>query len=270
MLLRPEEQKVAAAAAGLVVQTHQRLAGFLRRGLTLAQIDAFVAQSLRDLRTRSCFLHYRASGYPPFPSHACMSVNDVIVHGTAGMSLTPLVCGDVVSIDIGVIHQGWIGDAAWTYVIEEATDLARRLCECGKGALKAGIPELKSDAPLSAWARVVETYVERDCGFFCVEGLGGHGYGRTLHAKPFVANAIPRFPGDWPEADHRLRPGQLLAVEPMVAAGTRKIVQKPGTWPIRTADGSLAVHYEHDVLVTTDGPVILTSGLDDLPLIVGH
>ncbi len=269
MTLRADDKAKAGRAAELVVETHRRLARFLRAGQTLAQIDAFVAETLSDLKCKSCFLHYRPAGYPPFPSHSCLSVNDVIVHGTAGMSLTPLTRGDVVSIDIGVLHQGWIGDAAWTYVIEEASEEARKLCECGKGALAVGIPHLRAGRPLADWARAVGTYVEGECGFHCVEGLGGHGYGRTLHSKPFVANVLPRYAGEWPEMEQALKPGQLLAVEPMVAVGTGKIAQRAGSWPIRTADGSLAVHFEHDVLIEEDGPVVLTAGLEELPLIVG-
>ncbi len=112
----------ATAAAQCVVRTHERLVEFLRAGQTLAEVDRFVAETLSDLDCRSAFLRYKIPGHPPFPSHSCLSVNECIVHGTHLMSDHPLEPGDLFSIDIGVNHEGWIGDAAWTYAIEAADD----------------------------------------------------------------------------------------------------------------------------------------------------
>lgn len=268
-MLSDTDLQHATRAAELVVQTHQRLAPALRVGLTLGEIDRVVGETLDQFGTRSAFLRYRTARYPAFPSHACLSVNDVIVHGTAGMSLEPLKRGDVLSIDIGVVHRGWIGDAAWTYILEEGSEEAVRLCRCGMEALRRGVEQLQPGAPLLRWAQTVQQCVEREFGFHCVTGLGGHGYGRVLHDAPHVANAVPPFPGDWPDAQFRLKPGQLLAVEPIIAVGTSRVNQKSRQWPIHTADGSLSVHYEHDVLITEDGPRVLTHGLEDLPMIVG-
>lgn len=237
--------------------------------MTLGEIDRLVGETLAKLGTRSAFLGYRTARYPAFPSHACLSVNDVIVHGTAGMTLDPLKRGDVISIDIGVVYHGWIGDAAWTYILEEATDESRRLCECGIDSLRRGVEQLRPGFPLLRWAEAVQQCVERDYGFHCVSGLGGHGYGRELHTAPHVANSVSPYPGDWPDAQLRLTAPLLLAVEPIIAVGTNRMEQKPRQWPIRTADGSLSVHYEHDVLITEDGPRVLTAGLEDLPMIVG-
>jgi methionyl aminopeptidase len=91
----------------------------------------------------------------------------------------------------------------------------------------------------------------------------------VLHDAPHVANSVPPFPDDWPDANFRLKPGMLLAVEPIIAVGTSSVLQKPRQWPIRTGDGSLSVHYEHDVLITEDAPTVLTTGLEDLPMMVG-
>lgn len=269
LVTTPEDIAGAQAAADLVVEIHRRLVDFLKVGQTLAQIDGFVGEALRDLGTKSAFLNYQTARYPRYPSFACLSPNDVVVHGTAGMTLEPLKRGDLISIDIGVIHQGWIGDAAWTYVFEEATDEVTRLCECGIEALRRGIPELRPGAPLKNWAAAVQQWVEKECGYHCVRGLCGHGYGRKLHTPPSVANSLPRYPGEWQEMNLEIEPGLLIAVEPMVAIGTADLLQEPRKWPIRTADGSLAVHYEHDILVMPDGPRVLTEGLYDLPMIVG-
>ena len=267
--MRPDELQHAARAAEMVVEIHREIAPWLRTGMTLGRIDQRVGELLAQRKVRSAFQGYQLAKYPRFPSHACLSVNDVIVHGMAGMSLDPLKRGDVLSIDIGVIYNGWMGDAAWTYVFEEADDVQRRLCECGVEALRRGVRELQPGARLENWARAVQRCVEGEYGFHCVAGLGGHQYGRRLHEPPHVANALPEYPGDWPDAGYVLEPGLLLAVEPIIAVGTSETTQKPRQWPIRTADGSLAVHYEHDVFITPDGPRVLTAGLEELPLIVG-
>jgi methionyl aminopeptidase len=260
----------AYLAAQCVVRTHERLAEFLRAGLTLAQVDQFVAQTLVDLDCRSAFLHYTMQGHPPFPSHSCLSLNDVVVHGTHTMTAEPLKPGDVLSVDIGVIHERWYGDAAWTYAIEGASDDVLRLLQCGRESLKRGIAAMKVGRPLVDWARAVQGFVEKECGFHLVRGLGGHGYGKKLHGPPFVANVLPTTRSEWPDAWTLIRRGMLLAVEPMLAAGTPYIKASPKKgWPIFTADGSLAVHYEADILMTEEGPRDLTEGMQNLPDIVG-
>lgn len=259
----------AAAAAEKVVETHRRLAEFLTVGQTLAQIDAFVAETLRDLRCKSCFLGYKVPRSPPFPSFACLSPNDCIVHGTAGFTTKPMEEGDILSIDIGVRYRGWIGDAAWTYVFGSMDEERRRLTRCGREAIRKGVETLQPGSVFLNWAKTVQQCVEKDYGFHCVRGLGGHGYGRSLHEPPYVSNAAPSYPGEWPDAMTRIEPGLLIAVEPMIAAGTTKVVQKRGEWPVFTADGSLSCHYEHDVYIGEDGPIVLTEGLEDLPDVVG-
>jgi len=267
--LRQPELDLARDAAQHVVEIHRRLADWLRCGVTLARIDTFVAQQLKDLSCKSCFLGYRSGRLPPFPSYACLSPNDCIVHGTSGFISTPMRPGDILSIDLGVSCQGWIGDAAWTYVFKEMDDSHRRLVTAGKESISAGIAELRPGRPFINFARAVQQCVERKHGLYCVRGLGGHGYGRTLHAPPFIANTAPLHPSEWPDAFTKAQPGMLIAVEPMIAVGSDQIAQKPREWPIYTADGSLSVHYEHDIYIDIDGPVVLTKGLDDLPDIVG-
>jgi methionyl aminopeptidase len=264
------EIESAQAAARRVVETHERLVEFLRAGQTLAEIDRYVAEILSSLDSRSAFLRYRMKGHPPFASHACLSVNDCIVHGTHNMTTQPVRPGDLLSIDIGVVHRGWIGDAAWTYAIEEASEDALGLMQCGREALRRGIAAMKAGRPLIDWAKAIQPYVESECGYYLVRGLGGHGYGHSLHGPPFISNVTPRHPGEWPDAWSSFERGMLLAVEPMIAVGTGEIVSEGKQWPIYTADGSLSVHYEADVLITDDGPIDLTEGMDQLPDVVGN
>ncbi|MFO0828200.1 MAG: type I methionyl aminopeptidase [Phycisphaerales bacterium] len=260
----------AAAAAARVVEVHRRLVDFLRPGQTLAEIDAFVGATLDSMRAKSAFYGYRIRGHPPFPSHACLSVNDCIVHGTHDMTAKPIEPGDVLSIDIGVKYQGWIGDAAWTYAIAAADDVALALMRCGRESLRRGLEAMRPGRPLIDWAKAVQQHVERECRFHLVRGLGGHGYGRELHGPPFISNVVPSYPGEWPDAWKTFTPGMLIAVEPMIALSSSETRSNGREWPIFTADRSLSVHYEADVLITAEGMRDLTAGMSDLPDIVGR
>ncbi len=258
------EESAVYDAAQCVVETHRRLSAWLRMGQTLAQIDDFVAQTLADLDSKSCFLGYRIPKSPPYPNHACLSVNACVVHGTSDAYTEPMKAGDVLKIDIGVLHKGWIGDAAWTYVFGEMTPEVQSLTDCGKESIRLGVEQLRPGKRLIHWARTLQRFVEDKCGYHLVRGLGGHGYGKQLHANPHISNTVPTYVGEWPEAQLELTPGMLLAVEPMIAAGTGQVVQEGRKWPVYSADGSQTVHYEHDVLVTENGPRVLTTGLEDI------
>ena len=269
LVTKPEDIEGATRAAACVVKTHERLVGFLREGLTLAEVDAFVGRTLAELDAPSCFVGYRIRGHPPFPSHACLSVNSCVVHGTHDMRASPLRRGDLLSVDIGVRHRGWIGDAAWTYAIKERDPIGEALMKCGVESLRRGVATLKAGRPLIDFAKAVQGYVEGECRFCLVRGLGGHGYGKELHGPPFVSNVVPSYPGEWPEAWKQIKPGLLVAVEPMIAVSSSETRSNGREWPVFTADGSMSVHYEADVLVTAEGPVNLTEGLFKLPEIVG-
>jgi len=259
-----EDRTHAYNAAQKVVEVHRALADFLAHGMTLARIDRFVHETLDALGCVSCFHRYKPGRMPPFPSQACLSVNECIVHGTAGYLERPMVEGDVLSIDIGVKHKGWIGDAAWTYVFGGMTEEVKRLTDAGKESLREGIRALRPENTYMAWASTVQRIVEHEHGFHMVRGLGGHGIGRKLHLSPWISNVVPSTPGEWPDGYTRCAPGTIVAVEPMLAVGTGEVSQKPRDWPIYTADGSLSVHYEHDVLITEGDPEVLSRGLDEL------
>ncbi|MEM9083837.1 MAG: type I methionyl aminopeptidase [Planctomycetota bacterium] len=257
-------------AARAVVTMHEELSGFLKIGMKLPEIDAFVAETLRKLNCKSCFHHYKVPGAPPFPSYACLSVNECVVHGTAAYYREPMRAGDVLKIDIGTKKAGWIGDAAWTYVFGEPSDEVRSLTDCGKETLARGVRELVPGKKLMDWARVVQRYVENDCGFKMIKGLGGHGYGRQLHGPPYVSNVEPQHPAEWPDQAQQLLPNMAIAVEPMIAVSSNQVAQHPSGWPLMVIDGSQSVHYEHDVLVTEEGNEILTAGLENIEDVISR
>lgn len=259
----------AARAADCVVQTHQRLAEWLQPGYTLAQIDEYIAGILADLNCKSAFIGYRAKPHPAFPSHACLSPNECVVHGTHNFTDAPIQEGDLLSVDIGVTHHGWIGDAAWTYAICGTDEQGHALMDAGKMSLARGIEAMQPGKPLLDWARAVQTHAEDECGFKLIRGLGGHGYGRTLHGPPFISNVVPSHPGEWSDAFSTFKPGLLVAVEPMLSLTSSQIRSNGREWPLFTSDDSLSVHYEADVLITEDGPCNLTAKLFDLPDVVG-
>ncbi len=266
--LTTQDAALARISAGKVVEIHQRLVDFLALGHTLLEIDQFVARTLESLHCTSAFRGYRIPRLPAFPSHACLSLNSCVVHGTATYTSAKLKPGDVLKIDIGVIHKGFMGDAAWTYVFGETTDEVRRLCESGKRSLHEGAKALKPGNTYLEWARTVQRIVESEAGFHLVRGLGGHGYGRKLHMRPYISNTVPLDQFEWPDAFTPCAPGTLVAVEPMIAVGTPETIQASGQWPVFTADGSQCVHYEHDVLITEDGPEVLTAALEAIPDVV--
>jgi methionyl aminopeptidase len=269
-LLSNKDAKAAAISAGFVVEIHNRLTDYLRAGLTLPEIDSFIGEQLRSLKSKSAFHKYKIPGQPPFPSQSCLSVNDCVVHGTHIMEQEPLAPGDLISIDIGVSHQGWIGDAAWTWGVESVSEENMKLMEAGRASLIAGVAAMQPSRPLMDFAKAVQKVAEKEFGFHLIRGLGGHGYGKTLHAPPFVSNVVPLHPSEWPDAWRTFESGMLIAVEPMLAIGTGQIENTPSTWPIYSADHSMSVHYESDVLIEEDGPNDLTSGLHDLPYLIGN
>lgn len=252
----------AYEAAQTVVRTHHAVSDFLCAGQSLAEIDRFIAKTIADLGAKSCFFGYRVPRTPPFPSHACLSVNSCVVHGHAAYHTDPLAPGDLLKIDIGVTKRGWIGDAAWTYAIGEPTAENAKLMECGKACLERGIQAMQPGSQLLDWAKTVQNCSDNEYGFHMVKHLGGHGYGTKLHAPPYVSNLVPSRPGEWPDGTTTFEPGMLIAVEPMIAVGTAEISStKANPWPVHAADNSQTVHYEADVLITEDGPRDLTEGL---------
>jgi len=235
-----EMRKSCALAATLL----QEVAGFIEPGKTIRQIDEYAGKRIQEAGARSPFL-----GYKGFPGHTCISVNEEVVHGTPRDRKVQY--GDVVSLDLGVIYGGWVGDTAMSVAVGEIAPEVRKLLEVTEQALHLGIDKARPGNRLSDVSHAVESFV-RSNGFSVVREFVGHGVGRTLHEEPQIPNYGP--PGNGP----RLKPGMTLAIEPMVNLGDARVKVLADGWTVVTADGKPSAHFEHTVLITEKGPEILT------------
>ena len=256
---RPPELKSARdlelmRKAGLLVwETHQLAASMLRPGVTTAAIDAAVDKYIREHHAIALFKG--VPGKVPFPAVTCISVNDEVVHGIPGPR--QLVEGDIVSIDTGCKLAGWCGDAAVTRPVGRISPEKQRLLDVTKGTLDLAIEMMKVKSRWSEVAYEMEKYV-RDAGFYVVETFVGHGIGREMHEEPQVPNF--RSKQLLRSGDFELRPGLVIAVEPMVNVGTQKVKGLSDHWTQVTKDGKPSAHFEHTIAMTKDGPVALTAG----------
>jgi methionyl aminopeptidase len=238
--------------AGLVVwEAHQLAASMLRPGVTTAEIDAAVERFFEEKGAEPLFKG--VPGRVPFPAVTCMSINEQVVHGFP--SERQLKVGDILSIDTGCRLNGWCGDSAVTHPIGEISPEVQRLLDVTKGVLDLAIEQMGKCSLWSEVATQMETYV-RDNGFSVVEAFVGHGIGREMHEEPQVPNFASkqlRRSGDF-----RLVPGLVIAVEPMVNMGTKRVRTQPDHWTQATTDGRPSAHFEHTIAITESGPYVLT------------
>lgn len=249
----PREIELMRRAGSVVWQAHQIAAALVRPGVTTAEIDAAIEKHFEETGAISLFKGY--PGATPFPAVTCISVNDEVVHGIPGPRV--LKAGDIVSIDTGCKVDGWCGDAAVTHPVGQIDETARRLLEITKGVLLLAIREMGAKSRWSEVAQEMETYV-RDAGFSVVENFVGHGIGREMHEDPQVPNFVNRALRR--TGDFELRPGLVIAVEPMVNVGTRRVRELADRWTQATADGKYSAHFEHTIAMTSEGPRVLTAG----------
>lgn len=246
IVLKSSQELAAMKRAGEVVaRAHQRLAEAIRPGVKARELDAIVEAFFEKEGAISAF-----KGYQGFPANICVSLNEQVVHGIPGDLV--LEEGDIVSVDIGAIVDGFHGDSAWTYPVGEISPERRRILEVGEGSLYAGIEKAVVGSRLSDISHAIQSYVE-ERGFSVVRDFVGHGIGRAMHEAPQIPNFGP--PGRGP----RLKAGMTLAIEPMVNAGGYEVEILDDQWTVITRDGSDSVHFEHTVAITADGPWILTS-----------
>jgi methionyl aminopeptidase len=239
-------------AAGLVVaETLAAVRAAVAPGVTPQDLDALAAQEIRRRGATPSFL-----GYHGYPATTCISVNDVVVHGIPDGR--PLADGDVVSVDCGAVLDGWHGDAAITVGVGRLADPVAALVRAGEQALAAGIAAMQPGARLADIGAAVQQAVEQAGRYGILTDYTGHGIGRAMHEPPVVPNVRTRRRGP------RLEPGVVLAIEPMLTLGRPDVTVDDDGWTVRTEDGSLAVHCEHTVALTPDGPWVLTA-LHSLP-----
>jgi methionyl aminopeptidase len=240
----PAEIDQMAAAGEILVRTMDLLAGKIRPGVTTAELDAAAEKYIRSQGATPAF-----KGYRGFPGSICASPNDMVVHGIPGKF--KLQRGDILSVDIGVVKDGWVADAARTFGVGDVSAVAAKLLDVTKGSLFAAVEQCRPGNRLGDVSNAVQTFVEAQ-GLSIVRSLVGHGIGRDMHEEPQIPNYGPAGKGPV------LEEGMVLAVEPMVNSGRHMVRMGDDGWSIFSQDGSLAAHFEFTIAVTGEGPRILT------------
>jgi methionyl aminopeptidase len=246
MIIRktPEQVDKMAAAGELLVRCLHLLRSSARAGVTTQDLDRAAEKFIRSQDAEPAF-----KGYRGFPGSICTSLNSMVVHGIPGPQ--ELKRGDVLSLDVGVIRDGWVADAAVTIPIGPVSAEARRLLTTTREALIEGTAQVVADNHLGDVSAAIQRRVELD-GFSIIRSLVGHGIGRDMHEEPQIPNYGE--PGRGP----LLEEGMVLAIEPMVNAGGPLVRMGDDGWAVYSQDGSLAAHFEFTVAVTADGPRVLT------------
>jgi methionyl aminopeptidase len=240
--------------AGLLVwEAHQRVRSLVRPGVTTQEIDHAVAAFFAEREATPLFKGVPSDKGGPFPAVCCMSVNEEVVHGIPGSRV--LKEGDIISVDTGCRIDGWCGDAANTYTVGQISAEVQRLLDVTLGTLELAIDLLGKKSRWSQVAEQMGAYV-RDNGFSTVENFVGHGIGRNMHEEPQVPNYVS--PQLLRNGDFALEPGLVIAIEPMVNMGTKKVKQQSDHWTQSTADGLPSAHFEHTVAITDRGVWVLT------------
>jgi methionyl aminopeptidase len=252
MIIIKSERDLEAMRPACVVarKVLEEVAAFIQPGVTTGQVDEFAAARIKHYGAKSAFL-----GYRKYPCNICISVNEQVVHGLAGAR--QLQFGDIVSVDVGVVYNGFIGDNARTVAVGGCGLIAQKLMDVTERALVEGIGQALPGNRVSDVSRAIQHYVESN-GFSVVREFVGHGVGRSMHEDPQVPNFVDG------KSSPRLRPGMTLAIEPMVNAGRAGVKILKDDWTVVTEDGSLSAHFEHTVLITETEPEILTC-LETMP-----
>ncbi|MCS7051213.1 MAG: type I methionyl aminopeptidase [Thermomicrobium sp.] len=244
VLKRPEQIRLMREAGKIVAETLAVLTAAVRPGITTAELDRLAERTIRRHGAVPSF-----KGYRGFPATICVSVNEEVVHGIPGPRV--LQEGDIVAIDVGARYRGYHGDATVTVPVGRISPQAEKLLRVCREALDIGIAQARAGNRLTDISYVIQQHVEAH-GFSVVRNLYGHGIGRALHEEPMLPHYGP--PGQGP----LLRPGMVLTIEPMIAAGRPETRLLDDRWTVVTADGSLSAQFEHTVAITDNGPEILT------------
>jgi len=240
----PEEIDRMAAAGDILVRTLALVEAKIRPGVTTAELDAAAERFIRSQGATPAF-----KGYRGFPGSLCISPNSMVVHGIPGSY--KLRKGDILSVDCGVVLDGWVADAARTFAVGSISVVARKLLDTTRASLFDAAEQCRPGNRLGDVSNAVQRRVEGD-GLSVVRSLVGHGIGRDMHEDPQIPNYGP------PGKGVRLEEGMVLAVEPMVTAGGHDVRLADDHWSIYSQDGSLAAHFEFTIAITADGPRVLT------------
>lgn len=232
----PEQVEMMRKSALLVSHTLTEVAKLLRPGLHTLALDEFIGSYIRDHKAIPSFLNY--NGYP---FNSCISVNDVVVHGFPNKR--ELREGDIISVDVGVILDGWHGDHAYTFAVGDPGPEAAQLIKVTKESLYKGIEKAIDGNRVGDIAFSIQEHTEKRHGYGVVRELVGHGLGRSLHEDPQVPNYGKRGSGT------KLKEGMVLAIEPMINLGKKEVFTEDDGWTVRTRDGKISVHFEHDVCI---------------------
>ncbi len=247
IVLKNDKELQSIRTANLIVaETLQELKRNIKPGITTRELDQIAERFICGRNAVPAF-----KGYRGYPATLCISINEEVVHGIPGKR--KLKEGDIVSMDIGVVKKGFYGDAAITAAVGNVDRQARKLMTVTEESLYLAIDQVKAGGRLSDVSIAVQTHVEKN-GFSVVRDFVGHGIGRNLHEDPQIPNFYS------PSAmNPRLKPGMVLAIEPMVNQGTYKVNVLQDGWTAVTGDGMLSAHYEHTVAVTDNGPWVLSA-----------
>lgn len=252
--VKTAEELACMREAGAIVRECLELAGrMVAPGVTTAELDAAIEAHIRARGAEPAFKGYTIPSVPrAFPASSCISVNEEVVHGIPGRRT--LREGDIVGVDIGTILRGYHGDAARTFPVGRITDTAQRLLAATRAALDAGVAAVRPGGRVSDISRAVQQ-VALAGGYGIVRQFVGHGIGRRLHEDPQIPNYVP---DEGPDQDWVLRPGVVLAIEPMLNVGDDDVETLADGWTVVTRDRTLSAHFENSVAVTPDGHEVLT------------
>jgi methionyl aminopeptidase len=245
ILKRPAELEIMADAAVINREALEAVEAAIRVGVTTAELNAIAEDAILSRGGKPAF-----KGYNGYPATLCTSLNEVVVHGFP--TDRALVEGDLLSVDIGTFYRGFAADLARTYAIGEVSEEARRLVDAAERSLQAGIAQMQVGNRLGDVSAAIQGVIEAD-GFWVVREFVGHGIGRAFHEAPNVPNFGRAGTGPI------LRPGLVLAIEPMITVNETTVDVLEDGWTACSADGSLAAHVEHTVAVTDEGPWVLTA-----------
>jgi methionyl aminopeptidase len=256
IVLKSKDELARMREAGrIVARVHEALKGKISPGVTTAELDKLAEQVIRQHGAVPSFLGYPHGGKNDFPSSVCASINTEVVHGIPSHERV-LKEGDIISVDVGTIYEGWQGDAAFTVGVGRVNPEAQRLIDVTDQSLVKAIEQCQPGNRLWDVMGAVQRHVEA-AGFSVIREYQGHGIGRKMHETPSIPNFLDRDrrrrPKNW-----LLKPGMTLAIEPMVCQGDWRTRTLDDGWTVVTLDGKLSAHSEHTVAITENGPEVLT------------